>query len=81
MGVPVLCLTYQDKFEGLYNHFDLPREHLLPPKIFDTEGALEDAMLRFLSALPDLRRTVAQEQPRVAELAQTNFALAEGVPA
>lgn len=81
MGVPVLCLTYQDKFEGLYNHFDLPREHLLPPKIFDTEGALEGAMLRFLTTLPALRSTIAQERPLVTELAQANFAPAEGVPA
>lgn len=81
MGVPVLCLTYQDKFEGLYNHFNLPREHLLPPKIFDTEGALEEALLRFLATLPALRQTIARERPRVTELAQTNFAPAEGVPA
>lgn len=81
MGVPVLCLTYQDKFEGLYSHFDLPREHLLPPEIFSAEGALEAALLRFLTALPALRQTVARERPRVTELAQANFAQVEGVPA
>ncbi|MET0588684.1 MAG: polysaccharide pyruvyl transferase family protein, partial [Novosphingobium sp.] len=81
MGVPVLCLTYQDKFEGLYSHFDLPSEYLLPPQIFDAEGGLERALQKFLSALPELRETVARQGPRVAELAQTNFAQAEGVPA
>lgn len=81
MGVPVLCLTYQDKFEGLYNHFDLPKEYLLPPRIFDTEGALEEALQRFLTALPALRQAVAQELPRVSELAQANFARAEEVAA
>lgn len=81
MGVPVLCLTYQDKFEGLYHHFDLPREHLLPPEVFNTEGALEEAMLRFLATLPALRQTVARERPRVILLAQTNFAPAEEVAA
>lgn len=30
-GTPVLSITYQDKFEGLYQHFDLSIEHTLPP--------------------------------------------------
>lgn len=30
-GTPVLSITYQDKFEGLYQHVDLPLEHTLPP--------------------------------------------------
>lgn len=78
MGVPVLCLTYQDKFEGLYRHFDLPKEFLLPPAIFDTDGALDRPLARFLSALPELRAAVARQRPRVVALAQENFALTGG---
>lgn len=78
MGVPVLCLTYQDKFEGLYRHFDLPKEFLLPPAIFEAGGALDGALQRFLFALPQLRATVAQEHLRVITLAQENFAVAGG---
>jgi polysaccharide pyruvyl transferase WcaK-like protein len=73
MGVPVMCLTYQDKFEGLFRHFGLPQEFLLPPAVFDTEGALDTALKRFLTALPELRATVALEQGRIAALAQENF--------
>lgn len=30
-GTPILSITYQDKFEGLYQHVDLPLEHTLLP--------------------------------------------------
>ena len=30
-GVPVAALTYQDKFQGLWTHFDLPLDLLLAP--------------------------------------------------
>ncbi|MBT9538649.1 polysaccharide pyruvyl transferase family protein [Thiobacillus sp.] len=30
-GTPILSITYQDKFEGLYEHVDLPLEHTLLP--------------------------------------------------
>tara|TARA_R110002124_G_scaffold159623_1_gene326864 strand:+ start:574 stop:1845 length:1272 start_codon:yes stop_codon:yes gene_type:complete len=72
-GVPVLSLTYQDKFEGLYRHFGLPRSLLLPPAIFDTPDALASNMEDFVTALPDLTGIVAEAKPKVLDLARENY--------
>lgn len=73
MGVPVLCVTYQDKFEGLFRHFGLPQELLLSPATFETDGALSSAVERFLARLPELRATIAQRRDHVLGLARKNF--------
>lgn len=73
MGVPVLSLTYQDKFEGLYRHFGLPEKLLLPPAIFDDPGALAAALERFAADLPGLTAQVAERRPAIRELAERNF--------
>ena len=74
MGVPVLSLTYQDKFEGLYRHFDLPSSLLLPPAIFDQGAALGQAISGFVADLPALSTTVARAKPKVLALARDNYA-------
>ncbi|MBU2328954.1 MAG: polysaccharide pyruvyl transferase family protein [Alphaproteobacteria bacterium] len=74
MGVPVLSLTYQDKFEGLYRHFDLPSSLLLPPAIFDQGPALGQAISAFAADLPALTATVARAKPKVLALARDNYA-------
>lgn len=73
MGVPTLCLTYQDKFEGLYRHFGLSTDLLLPPAIFETEGRLTQALSSFVDNLPELQRQVQASQPKVSALAEGNF--------
>ncbi|MDX1921769.1 MAG: polysaccharide pyruvyl transferase family protein [Alphaproteobacteria bacterium] len=41
MGVPVLALTYQDKFQGLFDYFDLPEWLLVSPNAaFETQGLI-----------------------------------------
>lgn len=77
MGVPVMCLTYQDKFEGLFRHFDLPLSLLLPPAVFGEPGALAERLAGFLAELDGLRSTVERERPRVLALAQKNFIILE----
>jgi polysaccharide pyruvyl transferase WcaK-like protein len=74
MGVPTLCLSYQSKFEGLYRHFDLPHDFLLPPSAFQSEGALRQALEHFLATLPGLTAKVAGERDKVLALARDNFA-------
>lgn len=73
MGVPTLCLTYQDKFEGLYRHFDLPGDLLLAPDVFDDAAALSNALRRFGDALPMLSAQVAARKPEIRRLAGLNF--------
>lgn len=81
MGVPVMCLTYQGKFEGLLAHFDLPADHLLTPEMLEREGALTAALDGFLRDLPDLSAQVQRKLPEVLALANVNFApMPKGAP-
>lgn len=73
MGVPVLSLTYQDKFEGLYRHFDLPKSLLLSIEYFDEPEKLADQFIRFVDHLDSLRQQVKDKKPRVIELSEKNF--------
>lgn len=73
MGVPVLCLTYQDKFEGLIRHFNLPPSTLLTPDQIKANNYLANQMKEYLHNLPDLNVKVRQRLPGVLELADKNF--------
>lgn len=72
VGTPVLCLAYQDKFEGLLSHFGLDEHFLVQP-----EECLNDVL--FSKALDILERNVALKRhitsylPEVIKLANTNF--------
>lgn len=78
MGVPVLSLTYQNKFEGLYEHFNLPKALLLPPQIFDRAADLDEKMASFVSQLPALTQIVVERRQKVIDLAWKNFPLTTG---
>jgi polysaccharide pyruvyl transferase WcaK-like protein len=73
MDVPVFSLTYQDKFEGLYRHFDLPLSLQVPPAIFDEDEALAEKLKVFIADLPQLTQTVRACRPRVQDLARANY--------
>lgn len=72
-GVPVLCVTYQDKFEGLFSHFDLPASMLLStPRALDP-AALEQAIDGFVADLDGLRDMVAGALPAVQARSRVNY--------
>lgn len=74
MGVPVLAITYQDKFEGLYRHFALPDWLLLSPQAMLTEDVPRERLVRFVDTLVPLREQVAEKLPAVRLAARDNFA-------
>ncbi|WP_284339121.1 polysaccharide pyruvyl transferase family protein [Devosia nitrariae] len=77
MGIPTLCITYQDKFEGLYRHFGLPKEFLLAPRrLMADQAALDDDLDDFITSLPQLKAQITQRLPEVHRLAELNFAFA-----
>lgn len=73
MGLPVMSLTYQDKFEGLYRHFGLPGKLLLPPAAFSQGDTLDKAVSGFIADLAPLRETVDAALPGVLALARQNY--------
>lgn len=73
MGVPALGLTYHDKFEGLYSHFDLPQSLLLSPAIFDDSAELARRIEDFIEAIPRLAQVIEGRHASVMALARKNF--------
>jgi colanic acid/amylovoran biosynthesis protein len=73
MGRPAAAMTYQDKFHGLFDHFNLPRRFLLSPDALMAEGRLEAMMLDFFDSLPELDRQVAERVGTVREAACRNL--------
>jgi polysaccharide pyruvyl transferase WcaK-like protein len=72
-GVPTAGITYQDKFEGLFRHFDLPREFLISPPAVLEDNNLRDLLLRFYDEMPMLRETVARHRSAVTAMSKENF--------
>jgi polysaccharide pyruvyl transferase WcaK-like protein len=73
MGTPVVLVPYQDKFEDLLDHFELPAEDMIQP-----ESCFTDELSRRLSGAI-VRRTasrgkIEQRLPGVMELARLNLA-------
>lgn len=73
-GVPVLSVTYQDKFEGLYQHFGLSLDHTLRAEdcLNDAFGAKLDAAL---AQCAGNRALIAARLPDVQALADRNLEL------
>lgn len=74
-GVPVICIAYQGKFEGLYQHFDLPVDGLLSPAAFYAEDGIKCALIDFVDQMDEVREKVKKKLPDVLELSQKNFQL------
>lgn len=74
MGIPVAVLTYQDKFLGLFRHFELPEWLLLNPSKSDKFNVeLETLMLRFIDDINNVREQVQSQLPVVKKRAMENF--------
>jgi polysaccharide pyruvyl transferase WcaK-like protein len=71
-GVPVGGFTYQDKFQGLLRHFDLPNDLLLSPAQLLEPGRVEQMLGGFVDALDTLRTRVELALPAVRALAERN---------
>ena len=76
-GVPVAAMTYQDKFDGLFEHFALPRRLLLHPKQARDPQRLSQFMLSFLGELAPLRDQVRSRLPSVLAASESNL---QGIP-
>lgn len=74
-GTPTLSITYQDKFEGLYQHFDLSLEHTIAPMQCLTDELLRKINDAFMHR-HDNRARILSHLPRVKALASRNLAIA-----
>jgi colanic acid/amylovoran biosynthesis protein len=74
-GTPILSITYQDKFEGLYQHFGLPLEHTLSPMQCIGDAFL-DKINHAFTQRHDNRERIRTSLPQVTQLATRNLVIA-----
>lgn len=73
MGVPVVGLTYQDKFQGLMAHFNYPEAYLLPPASVCDPDKFAAVLGQFIEQMEPLRARVVAAMPAVGELSSLNL--------
>lgn len=73
MGVPVAALTYQDKFQGLMDHFDLPERFMISADAALDHRQIESMITEFLASLGDLRQQVKEKLPAVELASMRNL--------
>ncbi|MGF1497124.1 MAG: polysaccharide pyruvyl transferase family protein [Elainellaceae cyanobacterium] len=72
--VPVVGIAYQNKFEGLFHHFNLnPQELSLEPHRAFQPGAIAPLLSHLLAHRADFRQTIQTALPHVQQLAAANF--------
>ncbi len=71
-GVPPLCISYQGKFEGLMQHFDLA-DMLCDPDIMTDPARLLRRVDAFTARLPELRQKIGTMLPSVLDKSRRNF--------
>lgn len=74
MEVPVAALTYQDKFQGLMRHVDLPQDLLLAPSQLSDPQALLNVLLKFHDGMSALSGRVKERMPKVKAASALNVA-------
>lgn len=73
MGVPAAGLTYQGKYQGLFEHFGLPEDMLLPPAKAMDADELYSMLVLFVDRLPELQGKVRSALPDVKRLSLANI--------
>lgn len=71
MGVPALCTVYQDKFEGLMQHFGLEGTTISPEDVLAER--CDDQLLRMTAHHADLGARIRERLPFVKDLSRKNF--------
>lgn len=71
-GIPVMVADYQGKFEGLFNHFNIPQKFRLTSDEFCSETFII-RMEEFMNNKNELKQTIIDNLPQVKSLAAKNF--------
>jgi polysaccharide pyruvyl transferase WcaK-like protein len=72
-GVPVACIAYQDKFEGLFQHFELDGLTIQPQDVVEP-GKLAAFFIEKYEQREALASQVRQRLPAVRELSRQSLA-------
>lgn len=72
-AVPIACIQYQGKFEGLLNHFELSKSLMRSPTEALVEGELEGMIEHLVTHLPENRERIRRALPAVLAAARRNL--------
>lgn len=72
-GVPVACIAYQDKFEGLFQHFELDGLTIQPQDVVEP-GKLAEFFIEKYEQREPLASQVRRRLPAVRELSRQSLA-------
>lgn len=72
VGVPIMAITYQGKFAGLFKHFDLDLSYLLEPNQLE-DSSFNVIFQRFIYERKNIASTVEDHLLQVREKALNNF--------
>ncbi len=75
-GTPVGCITYQGKFEGLFQHFELEGMTISPTEMLEYESTkLIDLVTNIIDNKDAIRQQIQAKLPQVQQLAGSNFVI------
>ncbi len=75
-GTPIACITYQGKFEGLYQHFNLEPLFIEPKELFvPNQDNLVDLVHKLIDKRQNLHEQIISELSNVKALSEANFSL------
>lgn len=74
MSKPIMAISYQDKFEGLYSHFTYDKSFLMTPEEL-VSGDFSKRFHNFITSLPILKDVVETNLPKVLSLSEMNLAV------
>lgn len=73
-GIPVACIAYQDKFEGLFQHFEMDNMIIAPEELLEP-GKLSQFFIERFMKRQELAKQIQIHLPKVIELAEKNISL------
>lgn len=72
MNTPILSISYQDKFEGLYQHFHLSDADMIPPQQCVTD-TFSDKITKAIARRANTSATITEILPHVRRMAELNL--------
>ncbi|MGK7933988.1 MAG: polysaccharide pyruvyl transferase family protein [Microcystaceae cyanobacterium] len=73
-GTPIACITYQGKFEGLYQHFNLEPLFIAPQELFvPNQSKLVDLIHQLIKQREEIRQKIVTKLPEIKKLSEANF--------
>ncbi|GGA33097.1 hypothetical protein [Okeania sp. KiyG1] len=73
-GTPIACITYQGKFEDLYQHFNLEPLFIEPKKLFVlNQDELVELVHKLIAQKQSFHEKIISKLDSVKELYRANF--------